>query len=136
MTGEKNCISQKKKGRKINRKEKAAQLKPENQRTTPDQIKIDKTEFSKHETLIFELDPLKTFQHRIEHYSGQKQQIMIDEEFLLDDGDDPEKVLEEMKKKQKRLSEIENEEKKLSDNIKKADKTSTIKPNEESEAFK
>ena len=122
--------------KKKNRREKANILKVENNQPIPGQIKIEKKEFTEFEILNFELDPIKNFTHRIEHYSGKTEHMLIDEEFLLDENDDAEKVLEEMKKKQQRLNKIENEEKMLSDNIKKADKQHPTQINEESEAFK
>lgn len=101
--------------------------------------KMDKKEqFSDIETIIFVLSPDKTYQHRIEQYSGKSDQIIFDEQFLLDDNDDPEKVMQEMKKKQQRLMQMDQEEKKLSENIKKAEQKVTTTPseNEESEAFR
>lgn len=98
-----------------------------------------KQEYTTDEVLVIEIAPDQKFQHRIEHYSGKAQQIKIDEEFLLEEGADAEKIFEEMKKKQERLNQIENEEKKLSDNIKLANKDNKDKseqPDEESEAFK
>lgn len=116
---------------------KANQLQEEDNGPLAGQKKIEqKKEYTEDEVLIFELDPMKVYQHRIEHYSGQPDQIIMDEQFLLDDNDDPEKVLEEMKKKQQRLLQMEEEEKKLSDNIKKANKEQPAKIDEESEAFK
>lgn len=78
----------------------------------------EKKQFSEIEIFSFELDSLKTYQHRIEHYTGVQDQIIIDEQFLLDDTDDPEKVLQDLKKKQQRRIQMDEEEKKLSDNIK------------------
>lgn len=92
----------------------------------------EKEHYSEVEVISFQLDELKTYHHYIEHYKGQSDQIIFDEQFLLDDEDDPDKVYQELKKKQQRLMQMENEEKKLSDNIKKANKEIS----EENEAFK
>lgn len=102
------------------------------------QIEDNKQQFSEIETIVFDLDISKLYRHRIEHYSGKDGLIVFDEQFLLDENDDPEKVLQELKKKQQRLNQIEEEEKKLSDNIKKTNKEVAEKKeqNEESEAFR
>lgn len=124
----------------LNRLERVSHTKTEKKKAPPlPRKEKKKQEFTTNEVLVFNFNPSKKFQHRIEHYSGKSQQIMIDEEFLLEDGADPEKVLEEMKRKQMRLNQMENEEKKLSDNIKlanKDNKETKEKKNEESEAFK
>lgn len=119
-----------------NRKEKVNQLKAESNQPLVGQKKIEqKQQFSEDETLVFVLDPLKHYQHRIEHYTGHDDQIIFDEQFLLDDSDDPEKVMQELRKKQQRLNQMEEEEKKLSDNIKLSNKKEVKAPTEESEAF-
>lgn len=102
------------------------------------QAEDNKQQFSEIETIVFDLDISKLYRHRIEHYSGKDGLIVFDEQFLLDENDDPEKVLQELKKKQQRLNQIEEEEKKLSDNIKKTNKEVAEKKeqNEESEAFR
>lgn len=83
----------------INRLEKPEQVNGEKKKAPPLPKKENKKQqFTTDEVLIFELDPSKKFQHRIEYYSGKSEQIMLDEEFLLEDGANPEKVLEEMKK--------------------------------------
>ena len=57
-----------------------------------------KQQFSEIETLVFDLDISKIYRHRIEHYSGKDGLIVFDEQFLLDENDDPDKVLQELKK--------------------------------------
>lgn len=81
-----------------NRLEKPSQVNGEKKKPLLPKKENKKEEFTTDEVLIFDFDPTKKFQHRIEYYSGKSEQIMIDEEFLLEDGADPEKVLEEMKK--------------------------------------
>uniref|UniRef100_A0A7S3P2H4 Uncharacterized protein n=1 Tax=Euplotes crassus TaxID=5936 RepID=A0A7S3P2H4_EUPCR len=86
-------------GMSINRLEKPEQVNGERKKAPPLPKKDNKKQqFTTDEVLTFDLDPSKKFHHRIEYYSGKSEQIMIDEEFLLEDGADPEKVLEEMKK--------------------------------------
>jgi methylglyoxal synthase len=120
-----------------NRRDKVNQLKAEANQPLAGEKKIEqKQQFSEIEILSFVLDPLKSYQHRIEHYTGHDDQIIFDEQFLLDDSDDPEKVLQELRKKQQRRIQMEEEEKKLSDNIKLSDKKEVKEVNEESEAFR
>lgn len=121
----------------INRRDKVNQLRAESNEPAVGHKKIEqKKEYSEEEILIFELDMDKKYHHRVEHYSGVSEQIFMDEQFLLEGDEDPDKVYQEMKKKQQRLQQMEEEEKKLSDNIKKADKKEHAEQSEESEAFR
>lgn len=99
----------------------------------------EKQTFSEIETMHFELNEDRNYQHKIEHYTGKDNLIVFDEQFLLDDSDDPEQVLKMLKKKQERLNQMEEEEKKLSDSIKRnkpEPNQEPKQPDEESEAFK
>jgi hypothetical protein len=120
-----------------NKKEKANQLNKVHAQPPSDDKQTDqKQQFSEIEILTFDLDSDKKYHHRIEHYSGQSDQIIIDEQFLLDDTEDAEKVMQDLKKKQQRRIQMDEEEKKLSDNIKKGNKLEQNEPKEESEAFR
>lgn len=80
-----------------------------------------KQEFHKIEIYEFGLSELKEYQHKIEVWNGQdNDMILLDEDFLYDEADDPEKVRQMLKKKQERRMQMDEEEKKLSDNIKKS----------------
>jgi hypothetical protein len=59
----------------------------------------------------------KQYQHEI-HVTEDRQNFIIDEEFLYDGDGDPEKIYSELKRKSLRQKHIEEEEKRLSDSIK------------------
>jgi hypothetical protein len=113
---------------KQKRKVLSTEINPYKEQSGPKQ---EKEHFSEVEVISFQADPLKTFQNRIEHYKGNDEQIIFDEQFLLDDEDDPDKVYQELKKKQQRRMKMENQEKDLSENIKKGNQELS----EENEAF-
>ena len=109
--------------------------------------KPQKEHFSEIEVISFDADELKTYQHRVEHYKGVDEQIIFDEQFLLNEDDDPDKVYQELKKKQQRRSQMDSNEEKLRENIEQSyginNRNSTNENNEnaannieqESEAF-
>jgi hypothetical protein len=136
---EKTKVSQKEKKeiyeeamKKKEAKKRQAQAAEIQKDTKKDMPKEEKVHYSEIEVYEFELDELKTYDHRIEHYKGHDEQIIMDEQFLLNEDDDPDKVYQELKKKQQRRIQMDNEEKKLSENIKKGNKEES----EENEAFK